>query len=199
LAAAYPLRELAGVRPGETVLVLGGTGAVGQLAIQVARILGANRIIAAGRHGKTLLTTRALGATHLIQLAEPAGTELAVAFRDAAGPSGVHVVLDALFGEPLAAALEACADGARIINIGHLAGQHAPFTATALRNCQATLIGYSGLKTPLSSKASVLTWLAEQMALGEIQIDYEAYELHAVEKAWIAQAESPHHKVVVQM
>src|SRR5208283_5161162 len=50
MSAWVSMKERAGLAPGETVLILGATGVAGQLAIQTARILGAKRVIAAGRN-----------------------------------------------------------------------------------------------------------------------------------------------------
>ena len=50
------------IRPGESVLIMGATGAVGQVAVQAAKLLGAARVVAAGRNRKILTTLLTRGA-----------------------------------------------------------------------------------------------------------------------------------------
>lgn len=114
------LTRLGQLRPGETVLVTGGTGGVGSLAGQIARLLGAARVI-----GTTGTATKAermraeLGYdTVLVPGDEPIAAQLA-----RAAPDGVDVVLDNVGGDQLAAAVAAARPGARIALVGALAGQ----------------------------------------------------------------------------
>ena len=53
---------------GESVLVLGATGVAGQLAVQIAKRLGARRVIAAGRNPEALEELKELGADSVIRL-----------------------------------------------------------------------------------------------------------------------------------
>jgi NADPH:quinone reductase-like Zn-dependent oxidoreductase len=64
------LAERARLKTGETVLVNGATGAAGQLAVQIARRLGAARVIATGRNTEALRAAAALGADMTIPLVE---------------------------------------------------------------------------------------------------------------------------------
>ena len=49
--------------PGENVLILGATGVTGKLAVRIAKLLGAGRVVAAGRNQQVLSTLDQLGAT----------------------------------------------------------------------------------------------------------------------------------------
>ncbi len=89
LTAWLPLAVRADMAPGETVLVLGASGVVGQLAVQAARLQGAGRIIAAG-HRIDLLNM--LGADALIDLGQ-APSALQHAFATYAA-DGIDVVID---------------------------------------------------------------------------------------------------------
>ncbi len=91
---------------GETVLVLGATGTVGLVAVQGARLLGAGRVVAAGRSEAGLARAAEAGADATVRLDED---DLAAAFREACGGEGPNLVVDPLWGEPLQAAVEACA------------------------------------------------------------------------------------------
>lgn len=113
IAAFVPLIDRAGLRDGDNVLILGATGGVGRLAVQIARAHGAGRIVAVGRDADALATTLDLGADETVQLVQgkdgPALTRrLAAAF----GADGPNVVLDAIYGAAFEASLPVCAPGA---------------------------------------------------------------------------------------
>jgi len=78
---------------GENVLILGATGVTGKLAVKIARLLGAARVVAAGRNQQALHALHDLGADATISLALPA-RELNEAFVREAGQSGFQVVID---------------------------------------------------------------------------------------------------------
>jgi NADPH:quinone reductase-like Zn-dependent oxidoreductase len=195
-AAFMPLVEDAGLRPGETVLVLGATGAVGQLAVQVAKHHGASRVIAVGRDHAALGRLPALGADAVVELRAGEGSEeFAARLLAAADPA--DVVLDGLYGVPLEAALRACAPRARVVNIGNPAGATAQVPAGLLRGRQLTLSGFAGLHTPLHAKRAALTWLWTAVARRELRVEVRAFPLENFPEAWTVQADSPHAKCVI--
>jgi len=195
-AAFMPLVEVAGLRLGETVLVLGATGAVGQLAVQVAHRSGAARVIGVARDRVALGRLLALGADAVVELRAGEGhEELAARLLAAAGP--VDVVLDGLYGMPLEAALRVCAPRARVVSIGNAAGPTAQEPAGLLRAKQLTLSGFAGLHTPLRDKRAALTWLWTALARGELQVEVRTFPLEELPSAWRAQAVSPHAKCVI--
>ncbi|WP_052457470.1 zinc-binding alcohol dehydrogenase family protein [Streptomyces sp. AcH 505] len=195
-AAFMPLVEDAGLRPGETVLVLGATGAVGQLAVQVAHRSGAGRVIGLARDQVALDRLLALGADAVVALrADEGPDELGDRLLAAAGP--VDVVLDGLYGVPLEAALRVCAPRARVVNIGNLAGATARVPAGLLRGKQLTLSGFAGLHTPLRDKEAALTWLWTALGGGGLQVEVRTFPLAELPAAWRAQTTSPHVKYVM--
>ncbi|MFD4903412.1 zinc-binding alcohol dehydrogenase family protein [Streptomyces sp. NPDC058411] len=195
-AAFMPLVEDAGLRPGETVLVLGATGAVGQLAVQVAHRSGAGRVIGVARDRVALDGLLTLGADAVVDLrAGEGGEELAARLLEASGP--VDVVLDGLYGVPLEAALQVCAPRARVVNIGNPAGTTVQVPAGLLRGKQLTLSGFAGLHTPLRDKHAALTWLWTALTDGELRVQVRTFPLEELPSAWRAQAVSPHAKCVV--
>ena len=195
-AAFMPLVEEAGLRPGETVLVLGATGAVGQLAVQVAHLRGAGRVIGVARDHAALKRLLGLGADAVVELRAGEGSEeLAARLRSAAGP--VDVVLDCLYGVPLEAALTVCAPRARVVNVGNPAGATVQLPAGLLRGKQLTLAGFAGLHTPLRDKRGALSWLWTALARGELQVEVRTFPLDELPAAWRAQSVSPHAKCVI--
>lgn len=196
-AAVIPLLETAGLQSGETVLVLGATGAVGRMAVQVARRGGASRVIGVARDQAALDDLLALGADAVVGLRTDEGTDdLAARLLEAAG-GPVDVVLDGVYGLPLEAALRICAPRARVVNIGNPAGATARIPAGLLRGKQLVLSGFAGLHTPLRDKRGALAWLWTALARDELRVDVRCFSLDELPKAWRAQATSPHAKCVV--
>ena len=196
VAAFIPLVEIANVRPGETVLVLGATGAVGALAIQIAHRRGAGRVIAVARDRAALERLLSLGADAVVELRlDETATALAARLTEAAG--SVDVVIDALYGLPLEAALQVCAQRARVVNVGHSAGPTAQIPAGILRGRQLTLTGFAGLHTPLRDKRAALSWLWTALALGDLRTQVTGVSLEELPEAWRKQAASAHTKFVV--
>lgn len=111
------LTERARFAAGEAVLVNGATGASGRLAVQIARHLGARRVVATGRTAASVAPLAALGADQVIALDQPADA-LAAAFRRELRGDGIDVVLDYLWGPSAEQLIAACA--------GHGAGAREP-------------------------------------------------------------------------
>src|SRR6187200_2505542 len=105
LAGWLPLAWRAPLQGGENVLVLGATGAVGLVAVQTAKLLGARRVVAAGRSPEGLERAASLGADATVRLDE--ADDLVAAFKDAFGGAGPSYVFDPLWGAPAAAAVQA--------------------------------------------------------------------------------------------
>lgn len=196
LAGWLPVAHRAPVREGETVLVLGATGTVGMVALQGAKLLGAGRIVAAGRRPEALERARRLGADAVVSLGED---DLAEAFREACGGEGPEYVVDPLWGEPAVAAARAAAPGARLVNIGQSAGPEAPFASADVRGKQLEIIGYSNFRTPPDVMRREYLRLLEHAAAGEVQVEVATYPFDRIGEAWQAQAEGAGAKVVVEV
>jgi len=194
LAGWLPLAWRAPVRETDTVLVLGATGAVGNVAVQAARLLGAARVVAAGRNEAALRRAAERGADATVSLDEP---DLVAAFRDACGGEGPTLVHDALWGPPAEAAMKAAARGARIVNLGQSAAPEATFASADVRGRQLELVGHSNFSVPSEVLGEEYRRLCEHAARGEIQVDTETVPLERVAEAWERQAASPHVKLVL--
>ena len=190
LSAWLPLTHHADV-DGKAVLVLGATGVVGNIAVQAAKILGARRVVAAGRNRDALAKTADLGADETVRL----GGDDDVAELAEPADEGYDVVIDMVYGDPFVAALQASAPGATLITVGQGAGgaPGVPFVHLMGR----THIGHMNdfLPADVTRKAyEDLTGLAAQ---GRITVETTRYSLDEAEKAWEAQADSPHAKIGV--
>ena len=196
LAGWLPVCWRAGVGPADRVLVLGGTGTVGLAAVQAARLKGVERVVAAGRRPAGLEAAKEAGADAVVHLDEP---ELAAAFKEACGGEGPTVVIDPLWGEPLAAALEAAAQGARVVQIGQSAGPTATLASGVVRGKQLEIYGYSNFVVPPEVRREAYAELVAHAAGGEIRFPIEDYPLDRVAEAWKRQADGPGAKLVVHL
>jgi len=194
LAAWLPLTWLARVRSDESVLVLGATGAVGSIAVQVAKILGAGRVVAAGRDATRLERARELGADAVVELE---GDELAARLIAAFAGAPPTVVFDPLCGPPLQAATAAAGAGARIVQLGQSAGPAATVLSGQVRGKQLQILGYSNFAVPLDAVADGYRDLLAHAAAGRIKVDAETIPLAGVADAWGRQAQAAGTKLVL--
>jgi len=133
---------------GESVLILGATGVAGQLAVQIAKRLGAARVVAAGRNAKVLAELSALGADAVISLDQDQAV-LVDAYRAAIADAKIDVVLDYLWGQPAELLLQAIAQKGlshaerrvRYVQIGGSAGPTITLPAATLRSSGLELLG----------------------------------------------------------
>lgn len=191
LATWGSLLGRAKLQPGEAVLINGATGIAGKQAIQVAKYLGASKIIATGRDQEALSGLPALGANQTISLSQPK-EDLVRSFRSALRESGVQVVLDFLWG-PSAEAILAAAAGhgnpegeprIRFVQIGSISGNTITLPAGLLRSSGVELLG-SGLGS-LSAGAilQALTTMYAAESRVRFAIDINPLPLAKVEEAW---------------
>jgi NADPH2:quinone reductase len=186
VAAWVPVVWRAAVEPSDRVLVLGATGCVGATAVQLARLRGAERVVAAGRTRDELERTRELGADETVAL--DGGPDLVERFRAACGGEGPTVVIDPLWAEPAAAAVDAAAPGARIIQLGQSAGPEATLKSGSVRGKQLRILGHANVAMAADERARAYGEVIEQVAAGAIRIDLEEFPLDDVAAAWSAQA-----------
>jgi NADPH2:quinone reductase len=192
VAAWLPLAHHAKLRPGESVLVLGATGTVGRIAVQIAKLLGAGRVVAAARDAAALAEVEQLGADATVVLGH--GDD-AQALRQAAG-DGFDVVIDPLYGPPFEAALGATGLGGRLVTVGETAGPKAvvPFRALQGRTHIAHGNGHVAFELVRDAYAK----LSELAAAGRIAVAIERFSLDDALDAWRAQAQCPHRKLVIE-
>jgi NADPH:quinone reductase-like Zn-dependent oxidoreductase len=178
----------AGFMPGETVLVQGATGVAGRLAVQVARLLGAGRIIATGRDDDQLHEVQTLGADAVINTAVP-DEALAQAYLDATG-DGYDVVLDYLWGRPTEILLRslvpqtfAFRKPTRLVQIGESAGAGIVLAAESLRTSGVEIYGAAqglGPQTMQEVYSQIVTWAQS----GKLTFDVVKVPLSDIETAW---------------
>jgi NADPH2:quinone reductase len=125
----------AGLKPGETLLVLGAAGGVGLTAVEIGKQMGA-RVIACARGAEKLEVARQAGADHLID----AKTEDIRETCKSLG--GVDVVYDPVGGDQFTAAFRACNPEARLLMIGFASGEVPKIAANHLLVKNISAIGF---------------------------------------------------------
>ena len=217
-AAADPVRLAAAMNPGmsswvalqqrvsfsagQSVLILGATGSAGQLAIQIAKHLGAGAVVAAGRGAERLAALAGLGADVTIDLSAPPEQ---VARDLTTKAAEVDVVLDYLWGEPAQSAimplLTGRQDRSRLISwiqIGAIAGATMNLPSAALRQANIHFLGSGQGSVSAAGILAVLPPLAAEIVKGSFSIDAVARPLADVEMIWSAAPEGPTQRIVLQ-
>jgi len=182
------LRRRVKLEPGQDVLVLGATGNAGQMAIQIAKRLGARRVIGAGRDLERLREARALGADEVVSLS---GDAKASAAAVAEAACEVDLVLDYLWGKPaqetIPALLTQRSDRSRAldwIQIGSMAGPTIELPSVALRSANFRLQGNGQGAVSLRGYLAELPSLVEEIAQGHLKVSTVTVPLRDVEHAW---------------
>jgi len=190
VSAWLSLAHRAKLAPGEHVLILGATGVTGKLATQIAKLLGAGRVVAAGRNQEALSTLRKHGADATIRLDMPA-QDLTDAFVQQAGESGFQVVIDYVWGSPVEAFLAALMrkefavikSETRFVQVGESAGATISLPAAVLRSTALTILGTAGIP-PRNILEDALQKVMAHAASRELQIDTERIPLADIENVW---------------
>lgn len=188
VAAWMALTWRAGLKAGERVLVLGAGGAVGQVAVRAARLLGASRVVAACRSDAAREAAQAAGADEVVPLTPGQDAdELAKRFSEALD-GGADVVIDPLCGVPATAAARVLAPGGRLVNLGGSAGASASFDSAAIRSRSAAILGYTNNALTAEQRRDALTQIFTHSAAGRLSILYDTAPLSDVSLAWSRQA-----------
>ncbi|WP_329126567.1 quinone oxidoreductase family protein [Streptomyces sp. NBC_01465] len=194
------LRRRVAFRPEGSVLVMGATGNAGQLAVRIAKRLGASRVIGAGRDPQRLDLLTGLGADEVIALG---GDEDAVADRLGRAAGDVDVVIDYLWGRPteqaMPALLKARTDRSKAlawIQIGSMAGQDIALPSYLLRAGNLSIMGSGQGSVTTAGILAELPSLAEEIASGALAVGVQSVPLEQVEQAWTAPAE-PGRRIVI--
>jgi NADPH:quinone reductase-like Zn-dependent oxidoreductase len=191
MSAWIALRKRIPFAAGQNVLVLGATGNAGQMAVQIARHLGAGRIVAAGRDPVALEALRALGADETVTLDGGDPHAVDAALGAAAEAAQVDVVIDYLWGpvtqRAIPAILHRRSDRGRPltwIQVGSMAGLELELASEWLRAAALTLVGSGQGSVPTREIAAELPALAAHITAQAYAIDAVPTPLREVESAW---------------
>jgi len=138
----YGLKFRGGLKPGETLLVLGAAGNVGLAAVELGKLMGA-RVIAAASSREKLSVCLDRGADETIDYSTE---DLKARAKELTGGKGVDVIYDCIGGDYAEAALRAIAWEGRFLVIGFTAGiPKLPLNLTLLKSCQVIGVFYGAM------------------------------------------------------
>ena len=205
LAAALGLSAIAAwmaltwrghLQPGEQVLVLGASGAVGQVAVQAAKLLGAGRVIAASRDEAARSRALTLGADAVVDLSGEDVDEISKRIvASCEGP--LQLVIDPVWGMPAEAAVRVLAPEGRLVNIGSAAGPTVRFESAILRSKLHAILGYTNNALTHEQKAEALTEILIHAAAGRCTVERETVPLAQAAEAWERQAACARRKLIL--
>jgi NADPH:quinone reductase-like Zn-dependent oxidoreductase len=194
MSAWAALVNRARIEQGDTVLINGATGIAGRLAVQLAKYLGAGKVIATARDATALASLKALGADVVLPFqldgSDADGvarfqTSLEAQFKD-----GIDVVVDYLWGtsaQTIIVAIAKAVDDARpvrFVQVGSSSGGDITLPGAALRSSAIMLMG-SGIKSvPLPDLLAAVGHVFAAAAPANLQIATRAVPLSDVQRAW---------------
>jgi NADPH:quinone reductase-like Zn-dependent oxidoreductase len=190
------LIERARFQPGETVLINGATGAAGMVAVQVAKELGAGKIIVTGRDAQRLDALRSLGADVVIPFdllpEDPGGVDNFQQALTAAFADGLDVVIDYLWGSSARAIMVAAAKTVedahpiRFVEVGEASREPVELPAAALRSSALQIMG-SGLRSvPLPRLLECIRRTFDLASQGKLHLPTQVVSLTTVTEHWEA-------------
>ncbi|MEI9980475.1 MAG: zinc-binding alcohol dehydrogenase family protein [Edaphobacter sp.] len=195
MSAWAALVERAHLVAGETVLVNGATGTAGRLAVQLAKYLGAGKIIATGRNEQELEEVKKLGADIVIPFTlgslHPSGAKNYENALKQVFASGINVVVDYLWGESaktvIVAIAKAVDDGTpvRFVHVGGASQEESiELPGAALRSSAIMLMG-SGVKSVrLPVLLHAIRSVFEAVQPADLKIATTVVPLSGVEEVW---------------
>ena len=188
LTSLFPLKWGAKLQPGETVLINGATGVSGKLAVQIAKLLGAGRVIGTGRNEESMKQAIEFGADAMIDLQQP-DEKLAEAFQKEAGES-YDIILDFLWGHPTEVLIKTLVPkelrmpkAIRLIQIGEKAGATISVSADSLRTSGLEIRGgAAGITAEAMGEGTDQVW--EWLKADKLHMDIEQVPLKEIESVW---------------
>jgi NADPH:quinone reductase-like Zn-dependent oxidoreductase len=186
VAALMALTDRARLQPGERVVVLGAGGTVGQLAVGLARLLGAGRVVGVCRSEAAAERARTAGADEVVRLSDDVDA-LTAQLQEGLG-GAVDVAVDTIYGVAATAACRALAPFGRLVNIGGLSGDTAEFSSAVLRSRTASVLGYTNALLTADQRRRALDAVLGHAAAGRLAVAHEVLPLADVAAAWARQA-----------
>jgi NADPH:quinone reductase-like Zn-dependent oxidoreductase len=151
--------QVAGLQPGETLLVHGGAGGIGTMAIQLGKALGATVVTTAGSPEKLALC-RELGADVAVSYRDEDFVE---AVRDVTAGRGADLILDNMGAKYLDRNLSALATGGRLVIIGMQGGVKGELNIAQLLAKRGAVIATSLRSRPVEEKAAICAAVVEHV------------------------------------
>lgn len=196
MGSAMGLKFKAGMMPGDTVLINGATGVTGKIAVQVAKLYGAKKIIATGRNEESLQSLLRLGADEVVSLKQP-DEDFKTKIKEIHNEIPIDIILDYLWGHSIEMLLYALKGNGtfshktRLVSVGGMSGDTIQLSSQILRGTDIQISG-SGLGSWTKEETHLLfTDIIPEMfqaaVEANIKIDTETADIRDVETVWNAE------------
>jgi NADPH:quinone reductase-like Zn-dependent oxidoreductase len=189
MSAWAALKERAKVKTGESVLVNGATGSAGRIAIQIAKFMGARRVIATGRNLDALRALTALGADVTIPIGD-GGDAFEDALKEQFSGVGIDIVLDYLWGPSAERILIAGAKAGketvpiRFVQIGSMSAPNITLPSAVIRATAITVMGSGIGSVSMDGLVRSIGELMKAAIPGGFKIATKTFPLSEVERVW---------------
>ena len=191
--SAMALRFRAAMKEGETVLINGATGFTGKVAVQIAKLYGAKRIIVTGRNEQSLQSLIALGADEIVSVNQE-DENFVAQLKAIHHRTPIDIIIDYLWGHTAALILAALkgrgsfTHRTRFVSIGAVAGDTILLSAEVLRSVDLQLSG-SGLGSWTKEEvqklfSEILPEMFQLAAENKLNVETVNVSLKDIEKAW---------------
>jgi NADPH:quinone reductase len=176
----------AGLQPGESLLVHGGSSGIGVTAIQIAKALGSRVLVTVGNADKAEACLK-LGADVAINYKTQ---DFVAEIKDATAGRGVDVILDMVAGSYVERGVQCLADDGRMVIIAVQGGVEAKFDAGAVLRRRLTISGSTLRPRSLGFKAGIAQDLRQRVwpLLEARKIEPVIYRTFAADQAAAAHA-----------
>ncbi len=193
MGSAMGLKFKGGMKPGHTILINGATGVTGKIAVQIAKLYGAGKIIVTGRNEESLQSLLSLGADETVSL-KLQDDDFKRKIKELHSETPIDVVLDYIWGHSVEMILTALKGNGtfshktKLISVGGMSGDTIQLSSQILRGTDIQISG-SGLGswTPEESKllfSEIIPEMFRAAADGKIKIDTETAEIKDIETVW---------------
>lgn len=199
MGSAMALKFKAGLQPGNTVLINGATGITGRIAVQIAQLYGARKIIVTGRNEKSLESLRELGADEVISL-QSADHVFKQKIKEIHQQTPIDIILDYIWGHSVEMILSAFkGDGTfshptKLVTIGGMSGDTIQLSSQILRGTDIRISG-SGLGSWTKEESALLfseiiPEMYQAAVEGKIKMETEVVDIENIEAVWNTEIQS---------
>lgn len=193
MGSAMGLRFKTKLKAGETVLINGATGITGKIAVQIAKLYGAKKVIATGRNEDSLKSLLNLGADEIISL-NINDEDFKQKIKDIHSGTPIDVILDYIWGHSIENILSALkGDGAfshktRLVSVGGMSGDTIQLSSQILRGTDIQISG-SGLGSWMQEEmmlllSEIIPEMFREAVNGKLKIETETIDLKNIETIW---------------
>ncbi|WP_114819581.1 zinc-binding alcohol dehydrogenase family protein [Chryseobacterium sp. KLBC 52] len=205
MGSAMALKFKVGIQQGNTVLINGATGITGRIAVQIARLYGAQKIIVTGRNEESLQSLLELGADEVVSLKLEANA-FKQKIKDIHKETPVDIIIDYIWGHSVEMILSAFkGDGTfshktKLVTIGGMSGDTIQLSSQILRGTDIQISG-SGLGSWTKEESALLfseiiPEMFQAAVEGKIKMETQDVDIKNIEDVWNAELQSGKRLVV---